>query len=199
MHKGRLEAFSDGVIAIIITIMVLELKVPHGSGLEELAPLVPVFLSYVLSFIFVGIYWNNHHHMFQAVGSVSGGTLWANLHLLFWLSVIPFVTNWMGEHHQEAAPVALYGGVLLACAIAFTILQLSLLKHHGRESLLGRAIQTGTKEKVSLAMYVTAIPLAFVNPLFSKLLYIGVAIIWLIPDKRIERVLAEEHRRQSAA
>ena len=192
MHKGRLEAFSDGVIAIIITIMVLEFKVPHGSTLADLAPLLPVFLSYVLSFIFVGIYWVNHHHMLQAVHSVSGGALWANLHLLFWLSVIPFVTNWMGEHHEEAAPVALYACVLLACAIAFTVLQLSLLKHHGRESVLGRALKSGTKEKVSLAMYVSAIPLAFVKPLLAKLLFIGVAILWLVPDRRIERALAGE-------
>ncbi|MBI3792477.1 MAG: DUF1211 domain-containing protein [Gemmatimonadetes bacterium] len=194
MHKGRLEAFSDGVIAIIITIMVLELKVPHGHALADLVPLLPVFLSYVLSFIFVGIYWNNHHHMFQAVHRVSGGALWANLHLLFWLSVIPFVTSWMGEHHGEAAPVALYGGVLLACAIAYTILQLTLLKAHGRESVLARAIESGTKEKLSLALYLAAVPIAFASPVVSQLLFVTVAIIWLVPDRRIERVLADEHR-----
>ncbi len=193
MHKGRLEAFSDGVIAIIITIMVLELKVPHGDHLSDLVPLLPVFLSYVLSFIFVGIYWVNHHHMLQAVHSVSGGALWANLHLLFWLSVIPFVTSWMGESHGEAVPVALYGCVLLACAIAYTILSLSLVKHHGEESLLARALGDDRKGKISLAIYLVSIPAAFLHTAIAQALFISVAIIWLVPDKRIERVLADEH------
>ena len=199
MHKGRLEAFSDGVIAIIITIMVLELKVPYGSALADLQPLIPVFLSYILSFIFVGIYWNNHHHMFQAVHSVSGGSLWANLHLLFWLSVIPFVTNWMGEHHHEAVPVALYGSVLLACGIAYSILARSLVRHHGPDSLLGRAIGNDIKGYLSLAIYVSAIPFAFVHTAISQGLFITVAIIWLVPDKRIERVLADEHTKRPRA
>ncbi len=196
MHKGRLEAFSDGVIAIIITIMVLELKIPHGAAIADLEPLVPVFLSYVLSFIFVGIYWNNHHHMFQAVRDVTGGVLWANMHLLFWISTIPFVTSWMGEHHFDAAPVALYGVVLLACAIAFTILSSMLVRHHGPESVLGRAIGSDFKSKVSLAMYVSAIPAAFVNTGISKTLYVIVAIIWLVPDRRIERLLVDQHDEQ---
>jgi uncharacterized membrane protein len=191
MHKGRLEAFSDGVIAIIITIMVLELKVPHGATLADLAPLVPVFLSYLLSFIFVGIYWNNHHHMFQAVHKVSGGALWANLHLLFWLSVIPFVTNWMGEHHHQATPVALYGGVLLMCAVAYSILQFTLLRGHGPESALARASQAGAKEAVSIALYVAALPLAFLDTRLAQGCFIAVAIIWLVPDPRIERALAD--------
>ena len=192
MHKGRLEAFSDGVIAIIITIMVLEFKVPHGSQLADLAPLLPLFLGYALSFIFVGIYWNNHHHLMQAVHSVGGGAMWANLHLLFWLSTIPFVTNWMGEHYREAVPVALYGAVLLGCAIAFSVLQLALLHHHGRESVLARAIESGRKEKLSLALYVAAIPSAFVHTAISQALFVVVAILWLAPDRRIERVLADE-------
>ena len=191
MHKGRLEAFSDGVIAIIITIMVLELKVPHGSAIADLAPLLPVFLSYVLSFIFVGIYWNNHHHMLQAARSVTGGVLWANMHLLFWLSTIPFVTSWMGENHNAPAPVALYGAVLLACGAAYTILARSLIRHHGDESVLGRALGNDLQGKLSLALYAAAIPLAFINPVISKLCYVAVAIIWLVPDRRIERVLVD--------
>ncbi len=190
MHKGRLEAFSDGVIAIIITIMVLELKVPHGSHLSDLVPLLPVFLSYVLSFIFVGIYWVNHHHMLQAVHGVSGGVLWANLHLLFWLSVIPFVTSWMGESHGEAAPVALYAAVLLCCAIAYTILSRSLVTHHGSDSVLGQALGDDRKGKLSLALYVASIPLAFVHTAIAQGLFMTVAIIWLVPDRRIEAALA---------
>ena len=193
MHKGRLEAFSDGVIAIIITIMVLELKVPHGDQLSDLVPMLRIFLGYVLSFVFVGIYWVNHHHLMQAVHSVSGGALWANLHLLFWLSVIPFVTSWMGESHGGTVPVALYGCVLLACAIAYTILSVSLIKHHGSESALGRAIGKDRKGNLSLALYVSAIPLAFVHTAIAQALFVTVAVIWLVPDKRIERVLADEH------
>jgi uncharacterized membrane protein len=191
VNKGRLEAFSDGVIAIIITIMVLELKVPHGGALTDLVPLLPVFLSYVLSFIFVGIYWNNHHHMLQAVRSVTGGVLWANMHLLFWLSTIPFVTSWMGENHNASAPVALYGAVLLACAVAYTILSLLLIRHHGNDSVLGRAFGADIKGKLSLALYAMAIPAAFYNTGISKALYITVAIIWLVPDSRIERLLSD--------
>ena len=191
MHKGRIEAFSDGVIAIIITIMVLELKVPHGNSLADLVPLLPVFLSYLLSFIFVGIYWVNHHHLFQAVHSVSGGALWANMHLLFWLSVIPFVTNWMGESHGATVPVALYGVVLLCCAIAYTVLSLTLVKHLGDESPLARAIGADHKGRLSLALYLAAIPAAFVHTMLAQALFVSVAIIWLVPDRRIERALAD--------
>ena len=154
--------------------------------------MLPLFLGYALSFVFVGIYWNNHHHLMQAVHSVSGWAMWANLHLLFWLSTIPFVTNWMGAHHRESVPVALYGAVLLGCAIAFSVLQLTLLAHHGRESVLVRAIERGRKEKVSLALYVAAIPLAFVHTAIAQLLFVVVAALWIAPDRRIERVLADE-------
>ena len=190
MGKGRLEAFSDGVIAIIITIMVLEMKVPHGTDFATLAPLVPVFLSYVLSFVFVGIYWNNHHHLLHAVQKVSGGALWANLHLLFWLSLIPIVTGWMGENHFAATPVALYGVVLLMCGVAYFILVRVLLSHHGRESALARALGKDTKGIVSLACYLAAIPLCLVHAWIAIALYVAVAIMWLVPDRRIERVLA---------
>lgn len=190
MSKGRLEAFSDGVIAIIITIMVLELKSPHEDSLEALRPLLPVFLSYVLSFIFVGIYWNNHHHLFQVVRHVSGGTLWANLHLLFWLSLLPFTMGWMGESHLSAWPVASYGLVLLGCAIAYTILAQVLLANHGKESTLALALGQDSKGKVSLGFYVAGIFLAFVNVWFACALYAVVAIIWLIPDRRIEKIVA---------
>ncbi|MDT9002431.1 TMEM175 family protein [Paucibacter sp. APW11] len=192
MGKGRLEAFSDGVIAIIITIMVLELKVPHGADLAALLPLTPVLLSYVLSFIYVGIYWNNHHHLLHTVKQVSGATLWANLHLLFWLSLIPFVTGWMGENHWQPLPVALYGGVLLMCAIAYTLLTLSLLKTHGRDSLLAQALGRDRKGKASLAIYVCALPLAFVHVWLAIALYMVVALIWLVPDRRIESRLQDE-------
>ncbi len=191
MGKGRLEAFSDGVIAIIITIMVLEMKVPHGDGLATLKPLIPVFVSYVLSFVYVGIYWNNHHHLLHAVRQVSGATLWANLHLLFWLSLIPFVTGWMGENHFHALPVALYGVVLLMAGFAYTILVRVLVRHHGHESALARAIGRDFKGKVSLAAYVAAIALAFVHELIAMALYLAVAIMWLVPDRRIEVVLKE--------
>ncbi|MEH2001180.1 MAG: TMEM175 family protein [Nostoc sp.] len=189
MGKGRLEAFSDGVIAIIITIMVLEIKVPHGFDLAALRPLIPVFLSYVLSFIFIGIYWNNHHHLLQAVRHVNGRILWANLHLLFWLSLIPFVTGWMGENHFAALPVALYGMVLLLAAIAFFILTRALIYHHGNDSTLAIAVGRNFKGKISVVFYALAIPLAFVNSWFACILYVLVAVMWLIPDRRIEKTL----------
>lgn len=191
MGKGRLEAFSDGVIAIIITIMVLELKVPHGTELSALRPLIPVFLSYLLSFIFVGIYWNNHHHMFHAVRKVSGGALWANLHLLFWLSLVPFVTGWMGENHFEALPVALYGVVLLMAGVAYYILARILIARQGKESALAVALGKDYKGIASVAIYAAAIPLSFVNPSISFALYVSVAMIWFIPDRRIEKILSE--------
>ncbi len=189
MEKGRLEAFSDGVIAIIITIMVLEIKVPHGADLAALRPLIPVFLSYILSFLYVGIYWNNHHHLFQAVRYVNGLVLWANMHLLFWLSLFPFATGWMGENQFAAMPVSLYGMVLLLAASAYYILTRTLIKHHGQDSTLAIAVGRDFKGKVSLAIYALAIPLSFVYPLAACGLYILVAILWLIPDRRIERTL----------
>ncbi|MDZ7962853.1 MAG: TMEM175 family protein [Aulosira sp. DedQUE10] len=189
MGKGRLEAFSDAVIAIIITIMVLELKVPHGDDLAAIRPLIPVFFSYVLSFIFLGIYWNNHHHLLQAVRHVNGRILWANMHLLFWLSIIPFATGWMGENHFASLPVALYGAVLLFSAIAYYILTLSLIGHHGKDSALATALGRDVKGKASLVLYALGIPLAFVNSWFACGLYILVAIMWLIPDRRIEKHL----------
>lgn len=184
-----MEAFSDGVIAIIITILVLELKIPHEPTLEALHPLIPKFLSYVLSFVFLGIYWNNHHHLLQAIKHVDGRTLWANLHLLFWLSLIPFVTAWMGENNFAPMPVALYGAVLLCAAIAYYILAHLLIRLHGKESVLWAALGRDFKGKVSMAAYLSAIPLAFVSPLISCGLYILVAVMWLIPDRRIERIL----------
>ena len=190
--KGRLEAFSDGVIAIIITIMVLELKVPHEASLEALKPLIPVFISYVLSFIYIGIYWNNHHHMLHTAKSVNGKILWANMFLLFWLSIIPFVTAWMGENHFEMWPVVFYGIVLLMNAIAYFILAVTLVWHHGKESLLAKALGKDWKGKLSIIIYVTAIALSFVNAWIGIALYTVVAIIWLVPDKRIERVLVDE-------
>jgi uncharacterized membrane protein len=192
MGKTRLEAFSDGVIAIIITIMVLELKVPHGSDFESLLPLLPVFLSYVLSFVYLGIYWNNHHHMLHTVQHVSGGILWANLHLLFWLSLIPFVTGWMGENHFAALPTALYGVVLLMAAVAYWILQNFIIAASGgRESLLAKAVGNDRKGKISPLLYAIAIAAAFWNQWFSDALYVLVAIMWLVPDRRIERIMAE--------
>jgi uncharacterized membrane protein len=190
MGKGRLEAFSDGVIAIIITILVLELTVPHGAGFEALLPLVPVFFSYVLSFLYLGIYWNNHHHMLHTVKRVSGPMLWANLHLLFWLSLFPFVTAWMGENHFAAAPSALYGAVLLMAAIAYYILQQLIIAAHGHDSVLKRAIGSDWKGKISPILYLIAIPTAFWSQVIAQLVYVGVALIWLIPDRRIERVLS---------
>jgi uncharacterized membrane protein len=191
VNKGRLEAFSDGVIAIIITIMVLELKVPHGADLSTLRPLAPVFLSYVLSFVYIGIYWNNHHHMLQVVkGGVSGPILWANLHLLFWLSIIPFATAWMGENHWSRAPVAIYGLVLLLCALAYTILSRVLIRHEGPESMLAAAFGRDVKGWASLAFYATAIAAAaFASPVISLAIYVLAALIWVIPDLRIERRL----------
>jgi uncharacterized membrane protein len=191
MTKNRLEAFSDGVIAIIITIMVLELKVPHESDLTALSPLLPVFLSYVLSFVFLGIYWSNHHHLLHAVEHVDGRILWANLHLLFWLSLVPFVTAWMGENHFARGPVALYGTVMLFAAIAYFILVRALLSHHGRNSLLATALGRDFKGKISMVIYLLAIPLAFVKWWLACALYVLVAIMWLVPDCRIERTLAK--------
>jgi len=189
MTKGRLEAFSDGVIAIIITIMVLELKVPHGTDLASLSPLIPVFFSYVLSFVFLGIYWNNHHHLLQAIKHVDGKVLWANMHLLFWLSLTPFVTSWMGENQFASWPVALYGVVLLCAAIAFTILVRVLISVHGPDSVLATAIGGDLKGKISLLVYAAAIPLSFVNPWVACALYVVVAVMWLVPDRRIEETL----------
>jgi uncharacterized membrane protein len=190
MTKGRLEAFSDGVIAIIITIMVLELKVPHGADLQALRPLLPVFLMYAMSFVFVGIYWNNHHHMLHATTHISGGALWANLHLLFWLSLVPFTTSWMGENHFEPLPVAVYGGVLLMSAVAYTILLRTLLAADGPTSKLAAAIGSDLKGKISGLLYVVAIPLAFVRCWLALGIYVSVALIWLVPDRRIEARLA---------
>lgn len=192
MHKGRLEAFSDGVIAIIITIMVLEMKVPHGVGFAELKPLIPVFLSYVLSFIYLGIYWNNHHHLFQAVKHVDGRVLWANMHLLFWLSMIPFTTGWMGENYVAVIPAALYGVVLFMAAVAYYLLVQALLARHGRDSLLAQAIGDDVKGKISLVLYAAGIALAFIHPFWACGLYVLVALLWLIPDLRIEKVLTVE-------
>lgn len=192
MHKGRLEAFSDGVIAIIITIMVLEIKVPHEATLTALFNLSPVFLSYVISFLYVGIYWNNHHHLFQSVKSVDGRVLWANLFLLFWLSLIPFASGWMGENHFEDITVSLYGVVLLGCAVSYYLVTLSLLKSHDVDSIIHKALGSKFKEHISLVCYIIGIPFSFWIPKISFALYTIVALIWLIPDKRIESVLAKE-------
>ena len=191
MEKGRLEAFSDGVIAIIITIMVLELKVPHGETLQALGGLWPKFLSYVLSFVYVGIYWNNHHHLLKAMERTSGSILWANLHLLFWLSLVPFATGWAGESHFAAAPTALYGFILLMAAIAYWILQKAIIAEHGHDSLLARAIGRDFKGNISPVIYLAAIGLSFVNPWIAGSLYVLVALVWLVPDRRIERVLKD--------
>jgi uncharacterized membrane protein len=190
MEKNRLEAFSDGVLAIIITIMVLELKVPHGADIQALEPLLPVFLSYVLSFLYVGIYWNNHHHMFQATKRVSGGILWANLHLLFWLSLFPFFTAWIGENHLASLPTAAYGFVLLMAGVAYYVLQYLIIAEQGEHSLLAAAIGRDWKGKLSPLAYLTSIPLAFVSPWIATAIYTAVALAWLIPDRRIERILA---------
>jgi uncharacterized membrane protein len=192
MHKGRLEAFSDGVIAIIITIMVLEMRAPHGDDVAALRPVIPVFVSYVLSFIFLGIYWSNHHHLLQAVQHVNGRILWANLHLLFWLSLTPFVTAFMGENRFAALPVALYGVVLLLSAVAYYILVRALIAQHGTDSALARAVGADFKGKVSVLCYVAALPLAFVSRWAAFALYVLVAIMWLIPDPRIEKALIED-------
>ena len=190
METNRLEAFSDGVLAIIITIMVLELKVPSGTGFVALKPLLPIFLSYLLSFIYVGIYWNNHHHMLYATKEVSGAILWANLHLLFWLSLFPFTTGWMGANHIAPTPTAVYGFVLLMAAIAYYILQRAIIARQGRDSLPAKAVGSDWKGKLSPVLYLSAIPLAFVSPVLSNGIFVLVALIWIIPDRRIERVLA---------
>lgn len=192
MGKSRIEAFSDGVIAVIITIMVLEMKVPHGDSIEALTPALPIFLSYVLSFIYVGIYWNNHHHMLHATSKVTGRILWANLHLLFWLSLIPFTTGWMGENHFAEATAALYGAVLLMAAIAYWILQQLIISSQGSESVLKRAVGPDWKGKLSPVLYATAIPMAFLSRWISLGIYVLVALVWLIPDKRIERTLSAQ-------
>jgi uncharacterized membrane protein len=196
MGTNRLEAFSDGVLAIIITIMVLELRVPHGDDLGALRPLVPVFLSYVLSFVYLAIYWNNHHHLLQTTEQVTGPMLWANLHLLFWLSLVPFTTGWLGENHVAAAPVALYGVVLLMSAVAYVTLQHVIMRSQGEGSILRAAVGRDWKGKLSPVLYLAAIPLAFVSPWLSVGLYVLVALIWLVPDRRIERTLAAAAKRE---
>jgi uncharacterized membrane protein len=190
MHKTRLEAFSDGVLAIIITIMVLEIKVPHGDTLETLKPLLPPFFSYVLSFIYIGIYWNNHHHMLHAATKVNGAMLWANLHLLFWLSLLPFASGWMGENHFASMPVALYGAVLLMAGFAYWILARTIIKADGPDSMLSKAIGKDWKGNASLVLYLIAIPNAFFIEWIAEGIYVFVALMWLVPDRRIERVFA---------
>ncbi len=191
MGKGRLEAFSDGVLAIIITIMVLELKVPHGESVAALAPLIPIFLSYVLSFVYVGIYWNNHHHMLHASKKVSGLVLWANLHLLFWLSLLPFATGWMGENHFAALPSALYGVVLLCAAIAYWLLQQAIIAAEGADSMLAVAVGSDWKGKLSPVMYLAAIASSAWRPWIAQAIYVFTALLWVIPDRRIEHVLTK--------
>jgi uncharacterized membrane protein len=198
MGKNRLEAFSDGVIAIIITIMVLELKVPHDPTFNALIPLWPVFMSYVLSFIYVGIYWNNHHHMLHAVKEVSGGVLWANLHLLFWLSLIPFVTAWMGENHFETGPTAAYGFVLFMCATAYSLLARGLTTHHEKNSALAEAMGDDRKGKISIVLYLVGIALSWFVAWLGFLAYAAVAAMWLIPDRRIEEKVVEEIEQEEA-
>jgi uncharacterized membrane protein len=197
MNKSRLEAFSDGVIAIIITIMVLQLNVPKGKDLQSLKPIVPIFISYVLSFVYLGIYWNNHHHMIHTVKYVSGGILWANLHLLFWLSLIPFVTRWIGDTNFAPIPMALYGTILLMAAIAYFLLQTLILRKHGKESLLSLALGIDIKGKISPPLYLVAILSTFLNEWISICIYILVALIWFIPDSRIERVFEEERKKET--
>lgn len=194
MGKGRLEAFSDGVLAIIITIMVLEMKVPHGIGWADLKPLVPVFLSYVLSFVYVGIYWNNHHHLLHAAHKINGKVMWANNHLLFWLSLLPFSSGWMGENHFAPLPTALFGFDLLMAAVAYYILTRSLIHLHGKKSTIGSSVGAERKEKVSMLVYAAAVPLAFIEGWISLLLYTVVAILWLVPDQRIVLTLTEEQK-----
>ena len=191
MEKDRLLAFSDGVVAIIITIMVLELKVPHGASWDDLAGVLPVFLSYVLSFVYVAIYWNNHHHLLYTVNRVDGLILWANTHLLFWLSLVPFATAWMGENHFAKLPTAVYGVALLMPAIAYLLLQKAILRREGQDSTLAKALGRDIKGKISPVLYVTAIALSFVDPLIAGIIYVSVAVMWLIPDRRIERALVE--------
>ena len=186
MTKGRMEAFSDGVLAIVITIMVLEMKVPHGDDLASLKPLLPVFISYILSFVYVGIYWNNHHHMLQAAQRVSGPVLWRNMHLLFWLSLVPFVTGWMGENNFTVMPVVLYGVVLLMAAVAYYLLAHKLTALHGRESSFTRSLGSDRKGKISVVLYITGIGACFIHPLLGLLAYVLVAIMWFVPDRRFE-------------
>jgi uncharacterized membrane protein len=192
MGPNRLEAFSDGVLAIIITIMVLEMKVPHSADLAALRPLLPVFLTYALSFIYLGIYWNNHHHMLHACKRVTGAMLWANLHLLFWLSLVPFVTGWMGENHLAAAPTAIYGTVLLMAAIGYYVLQLTIIASQGRDSVLKTAVGSDWKGKLSPVLYVIAIAAAFWSSWVSAAIYVLVALIWLVPDRRIQHALESQ-------
>jgi uncharacterized membrane protein len=191
MSKTRVEAFSDGVIAILITIMVLELKIPHGDSIRVLAQIVPSFLTYVLSYVYLGIYWNNHHHMFHATTRINGKILWANLHLLFWLSLVPFVTGWMGENHFAATPTAVYGGVLLAAAIAYFLLQSVIIADQGRDSKLAAAVGQDLKGKISPILYAVAIPLAFVREWAADAIYVAVALMWLVPDRRIESTVTD--------
>ena len=198
MGTGRLEAFSDGVIAIILTIMVLDLHAPLGSDIRDLGPLVPVFLSYLLSFIYVGIYWNNHHHMLTAAKHANGAILWANLHLLFWLSLIPFATRWMGENNLASGPAALYGVILFMAAIAYALLQRMILKEQGKKSLLGQAVGKDCKGKLSPLLYALAIALSFVWPLLAQALYAFVALMWFIPDRRIEKIVVRNESARKA-
>src|SRR5690348_11773579 len=192
MNKGRLEAFSDGVIAILITILVLELKIPHGTDLAALRPLFPIFLTYVMSFVYLGIYWNNHHHMLHMTPRIDGRILWANLHLLFWLSLVPFTTGWMGENHFAPLPTALYGVALLMPAIAYYLLQRAIIRRHGAAGVLAQALGSDFKGKISPVLYLTAIAAAFVATWISHLIYVLVALMWLMPDRRIENALHEE-------
>jgi uncharacterized membrane protein len=199
MNKARVEAFSDGVIAILITIMVLELKVPHGTDLRSLAPMLPTLLTYLLSFVYLGIYWTNHHHLFHATHRITGGVLWANLHLLFWLSMVPFVTGWMGENHFESLPTAGYGVVMLFAAMAYLVLTKVIIANEGRDSTLAVALGKDVKGKISALLYLAAIPLAFVQRYIADAIYVLVAAIWLIPDRRIEKLLASGHHPQAGA
>ena len=198
MSKGRLEAFSDGVFAVIITIMVLEMKSPQGTGLAALQPLVPVFLSYVLSFVYIGIYWNNHHHLLHAANHVTGGILWANLHVLFWLSLTPFATAWMGENRFAPWPVALYGALLLFSALAYYMLTKALISSHGSDSTLAASIGSDRKGRISLLVYLVAVPLSFVRPWAACVCYVLVAVMWLLPDPRIEKTLSRESSARGA-
>ncbi len=191
MQTGRLEAFSDGVLAIVITIMVLEMKVPEGTSFEALKPTLPVLLSYVLSFLYVGIYWNNHHHLFQAVNQVNGKILWANLNLLFWLSLFPFVTGWMGENHFESNPTALYGIVLLMATIAFKVLVHSVIKNEGKKSAIGKAYSSDQKIKISILLYGIGIGVSSLQPIIGLMAYLVVTFVWIVPDKRIEKIIKE--------
>lgn len=192
MGKNRLEAFSDGVFAIIITIMVLDMKVPQGAGFNALSPIIPIFLSYALSFLYLAIYWNNHHHLLHTVKKVSGGILWANMHLLFWLSLFPFVTGWVGENHISSAPMALYGVILFLAAIAYYTLQRTIISNQGTASILAKAVGRDLKGKLSPVLYASAIALSFWEPWISALIYVFVAFMWLVPDRRIERVFHDD-------